>query len=140
LKRRIVICIFLIWTLIKWSEQYILYAHTIFYISRAIKKSSKQRHIIVCFSVLSISSAFTIWTYFINEWLPRRNFKKRTILDTCINCKTNLMYILRAIAMLFLRAKVIPVNPQIHTNVMRPLCVLIFIFYFLNHCLYMYPI
>ena len=32
--------------------------------------------------------------------------------------------------MLFLRAKVIPVNPQIHANVMRPLCVLIFIFYF----------
>jgi hypothetical protein len=58
---------------------------TIFYISRAIKKSSKQRHIIVCFSVLSISFAFTIWTYFINEWIPRRNFKKRTISDTCIN-------------------------------------------------------
>ena len=75
-------------------------------------------------------------------------------------CKTNLMYILRAIVMLFLRAKVIPVNPQIHANVMRPLglvlycylnmptinktylilsyliCVLIFF----NHCLYMYPI
>jgi hypothetical protein len=29
-------------------------------------------------------------------------------------CKTNLMYILRAIVMLFLRANVIPVNPQIH--------------------------
>ena len=41
-------------------------------------------------------------------------------------CKTNLMYILREIVMLFLRAKVIPVNPQIHANVMRPLCVLIF--------------
>ena len=27
------------------------------------KKSSKQLHIIVCFSVLSISSAFTIGTY-----------------------------------------------------------------------------
>ena len=38
-----------------------------FYISRAIKKSLKQLHIIVCFSVLSISSAFTISTYFINE-------------------------------------------------------------------------
>jgi hypothetical protein len=32
-------------------------------------------------------------------------------------CKTNLMYILRAIVMLFLRAKVIPVSPQIHANV-----------------------
>ena len=32
--------------------------------------------------------------------------------------------------MIFLRAKVISVNPQIHANVMRPLCVLIFIFYF----------
>ena len=85
MKRRIVIYIFLIWTLIKWSEQYILYARTIFYISRAIKKSSKQWHIIVCFNVLSISSAFTIWTYFINEWIPRRNFKKRTISDTSIN-------------------------------------------------------
>ena len=31
------------------------------------KKSLKQLHIIVCFSVLSISSAFTISTYFINE-------------------------------------------------------------------------
>ena len=30
--------------------------------------------------------------------------------------------------MLFLRAKVIPVNPQIHANVMRPLSVLKFIF------------
>ena len=30
--------------------------------------------------------------------------------------------------MLFLRAKVIPVNPQIHANVMRPLCVLTFFF------------
>jgi hypothetical protein len=30
------------------------------------KKSLKQLHIIVCFSVLSISSAFTISTYFIN--------------------------------------------------------------------------
>jgi hypothetical protein len=30
--------------------------------------------------------------------------------------------------MLFLRAKVIPVNPQIHGNVMRPLFVLNFIF------------
>jgi hypothetical protein len=30
--------------------------------------------------------------------------------------------------MLFLRAKVIPVNLQIHANVMRPLCVLNFIF------------
>ena len=38
-----------------------------FYISIAIKKSLKQLHIIVCFSVLSISSAFTISTYFINE-------------------------------------------------------------------------
>ena len=31
------------------------------------KKSLKQLHIIVCFSVLSISYAFTISTYFINE-------------------------------------------------------------------------
>ena len=38
------------------------------------------------------------------------------------------MYILRAIVMLFLRAKVIPVNPQIHGNVMCPLFVLNFIF------------
>jgi hypothetical protein len=35
----------------------------------------------------------------------------------------------------FLRANVIPVNPQIHANVMRPLLTL-----FLSHCLYMYPI
>ena len=37
-------------------------------------------------------------------------------------------YILRAIVMLFLRAKVIPVNPQIHGNVMRSLFVLNIIF------------
>ena len=42
--------------------------------------------------------------------------------------KKNLRYILRAMVMLFLRAKVIPVNLQIRTNVMRPLCVLNFIF------------
>jgi hypothetical protein len=42
--------------------------------------------------------------------------------------KKSLGYILRAIVMLFLRAKVIPVNLQIHANVMRPLCVLNFIF------------
>jgi hypothetical protein len=39
--------IFLIWTLIKWSEQYILDSCNNFYISRAIKKSLKQLHIIV---------------------------------------------------------------------------------------------
>ena len=39
------------------------------------------------------------------------------------------MYILRAIVMLFLRAKVIPVNPQIHANVMRPQGVLIYFVY-----------
>ena len=38
------------------------------------------------------------------------------------------MYILRLIVMFFLRAKVIPVNPQIHGNVMCPLFVLNFIF------------
>jgi hypothetical protein len=40
--------------------------------------------------------------------------------------KKSIGYILRAIVML--RAKVIPVNLQIHANVMRPLCVLNFIF------------
>jgi hypothetical protein len=39
-----------------------------------------------------------------------------------------LRYILWAIVMLFLRAKVIPVNPQIHGNVMCPLFVFNFIF------------
>jgi hypothetical protein len=42
--------------------------------------------------------------------------------------KKSLRYILRVIVMLFLRAKVIPVNPQIHENVMCPLFVLNFIF------------
>jgi hypothetical protein len=41
--------------------------------------------------------------------------------------KKNLRYILQAIVMPFLRANVIPVNPQIHANVMRPLFVLNFI-------------
>jgi hypothetical protein len=42
--------------------------------------------------------------------------------------KKSIRYILPAIVMLFLRAKVIYVNRQIHANVMRPLCVLNFIF------------
>ena len=42
--------------------------------------------------------------------------------------KKSLKYILRAIVMLFLGAKVIPVNPQIHGNVICPLFVLNFIF------------
>jgi hypothetical protein len=50
------------------------------------------------------------------------------------------MYILRAIVMLFLRANVIPVNPQIHANVMRPVCAYFIYIFFLNHYLYMYPI
>ena len=53
-------------------------------------------------------------------------------------CKTNLMYILREIVMLFLRAKVIPVNPQIHANVMRPLCVLIYFYFFYFEPLFIY--
>jgi hypothetical protein len=46
-------------------------------------------------------------------------------------CKKNqntLKYIIRAIVMFFLHANVIPVNPQIHANVMRPLFVLNYIF------------
>ena len=34
--------------------------------------------------------------------------------------------------MLFLRAKVIPVNPQIHANVMRLVCAYFFIYFFLT--------
>ena len=41
--------------------------HATFLYFESHKKSLKQLHIIVCFSVLSISSAFTISTYFINE-------------------------------------------------------------------------
>ena len=44
------------------------------------------------------------------------------------NAKKSVWYILRAIVMLFLRAKVIHVNPQLHGNVMCPLFVLNFIF------------
>ena len=36
------------------------------------KKSLKQLYIIVCFSVLSISSAFTISTYFINKGTQKK--------------------------------------------------------------------
>jgi hypothetical protein len=42
--------------------------------------------------------------------------------------KKSIRYILRAIVMLFLRAKVTPVNLQILANVMHPLCVLNSIF------------
>jgi hypothetical protein len=40
--------------------------------------------------------------------------------------------------MLYLRAKVIPVNPQIHANVMRPLCVLIYFYFFYFEPLFIY--
>jgi hypothetical protein len=47
----------------------------------------------------------------------------------CLCKKKSLRYILRAIEMLFFRAlKVMPINPQIHGNVMCPLFVLNFIF------------
>ena len=48
--------------------------------------SLKQLHIIgFFFSVLSISSAFTISTYFINECIPRRNLKKTMMSGACTN-------------------------------------------------------
>ena len=43
------------------------------------KKSIKQLHIIVCFNVLSISSAFTISTYFINEGTWKKFQEKNDI-------------------------------------------------------------
>ena len=43
-------------------------------------KSLKQLHIIVCFSVLSISSAFTISTYFINECTWKK-FQEKNYID-----------------------------------------------------------
>ena len=55
-----------------------------FFIFRESYKSLKQLHIIVCFSVFSISSAFTISTYFINEdtW---KKFQEKTVWSTCTN-------------------------------------------------------
>jgi hypothetical protein len=51
-------------------------------------------------------------------------FKKRLICEFA----TYMRYILQTIVMLFLRASRIPVNPQIHANVMCPLFVLKYIF------------
>jgi hypothetical protein len=50
-------------------------------------KSLKQLHVIVCFSVLSISSAFTISTYFINEdtWKKFQKKSYKCISGTCTN-------------------------------------------------------
>jgi hypothetical protein len=79
LKRRIVIRIFSIWTLIKWSEQYILDARNIFLYFECHTKSLKQLHIIVCFCVLSVSSSFTISTYFINEGTWKKFQEKNNI-------------------------------------------------------------
>jgi hypothetical protein len=75
------------------------------------KKSLKQLHVIVCFS-----SAFTIYQHILltNVYLGNPRKCKKKVSGT--------------IVMLFLRAKVIPVNLQIHANVMRPLYVLNFIF------------
>jgi hypothetical protein len=71
-------------------------------------KSLKHLHIIVCFSVLSISSAFTISTFFINEWMYLDEISRKQ----CTNVKKkSLRYILWVVVILFLRAKVIPVNP-----------------------------
>jgi hypothetical protein len=53
---------------------------------------------------------------------------KYKLKENSANVKKSLRYILRSIVMLFLRAKVIPVNPQIHGHVMCSLFVLSFIF------------
>jgi hypothetical protein len=74
---------FLIWTLIKWSKQYILDVRYIFFIFRESFKIIKTatRYCLFQFCICNLS------TYFINECtcVPRRNFYKRTISGTCTN-------------------------------------------------------
>ena len=48
-------------------------------------KSLKQLRIIICFGVLSISSAFTMYQHILSTRLPRRNLKKRRKQGTCTN-------------------------------------------------------
>jgi hypothetical protein len=60
-------------------EQYILDARNIFLYFESRTKSLKQLHIIVCFSVLSVSSSFTISTYFINEGTWKKFQEKNNI-------------------------------------------------------------
>ena len=61
-----------------------------------------------------------------HDWLCNMDHSP---LSSAFKVKTKtLRYILRAIVMPFLCANVIPVNPQIHANVMCPLFVLNFIF------------
>jgi hypothetical protein len=61
--------------------------HATFLIFRESYKIIKTATLIVCFSVLSISSAFTISTYFINEGTWKKFQKKnyRCISGTCTN-------------------------------------------------------
>ena len=56
------------------------------------KKSLKQLHIIVCFSVLSIRSAFTIYQHILltNVYLEEIS-RKRTISGTCTNNGSKIM-------------------------------------------------
>ena len=84
LKRRIAICIFLIWTLIKWSEQYILDALNNFYISRGIKKSLKQ-YTLLFVSVYFLSVPHLQYQHILLKRVLKRNFKKWTISGTCTN-------------------------------------------------------
>ena len=87
MKRRIAICIFLIWTLIKCSEQYILDARNNFYISRAIKKIIKS----AMYTLLFVSVYFLSVPHLqyqdilLTRVLRRRNFKKWTISGICTN-------------------------------------------------------
>ena len=53
------------------------------------KKSLKQLHMIVCFSVLSISSAFTISTYFINECMYLDEISRKQYDIGCSGACTN---------------------------------------------------
>ena len=87
MKRRIAICIFLIWTLIKWSEQYILDARNNFYISRAIKKIIKTAMYtnLLFVSVYFLSVQHLQYQHILLTRVHRRNFKKRTISGTCTN-------------------------------------------------------
>ena len=84
MKRRIAICIFLIWTLIKWSEQYILDARNNFYISRAIKNHWNS-YTLLFVSVYFLSVPHLQYQHILLTRVLRRNFKKWTISGTCTN-------------------------------------------------------
>ena len=87
LKRRIAICIFLIWTLIKWSEQYIIRCRQQILWFESHQKSLKQLSTHYClFQCMHFLSVLHLqYQHILLTRVLRRNFKNWTISGTCTN-------------------------------------------------------